>query len=490
MMVSQAKEVLMETKLIINGKSVKGNRKIEVRNPASPDEVVGICDAADAEQAKEAVEAAWKAYPAWCGLDIRERAEILEKAAARMERSSAGWPRLLTQEQGKVLSESIGECLLPIFVLRLSSALAAKLVVQEKVVPDLRGWWRVKRNPIGVVSVISPWNWPVALTWIPMQQALLAGNTVVVKPASYTPLTVSKTIEAVADLFPPGVLNFVPGSGSEVGGVLTTHPLVRKVSFTGSTETGIDVMTKVAPTLKDISLELGGNDAAIILDDADLSKSTLERMLWGVFLTSGQVCMAVKRIYVHESLYKEFVSSFTDMASEIVVGDGLDPGATMGPINNKEQLERVKGFVEDARKRGAKVVQVGKKLNEKAFEKGYFYLPTIVTGVDSSYNIVKEEQFGPAIPIMSFKDDEEAIQLANNTTFGLASSVWTKNDERGAKIAERLEAGYTWINHHSVNVLELLAPFGGQKQSGIGRSMGLEGLLAYTEAHTIVSKWM
>ncbi len=216
----------------------------------------------------------------------------------------------------------------------------------------------------------------------------------------------------------------------------------------------------------------------------------MERILWGVFMTSGQVCMAIKRLYVHESIYEEFVKSFTEMASEIVVGNGLDPRTTMGPLNNKEQLEKVKRLVEDTRKRGAKVVQVGKKLDEEAFEKGYFHLPTIITGVDGTFDVVNQEQFGPVIPIMSFRDDEEAIKLANDTPYGLGSSVWTTNEERGVKIAEQFEAGYTWINHHSVNVLELMAPFGGQKQSGIGRSLGLDGLLSYTEAHTIVSKWM
>lgn len=478
--------------VIIDGKIVEGKKKIEVRNPASYDQIVEICDAADSEQATEAVKAAWKAYPAWSKLDIKERADILEEAADRLEQLAveAEWPQLLTKEQGKVVSESMGDCMLPVFVLRLSSTMADKLIAQQEIVQDPPGWWRVKRDPIGVVSVISPWNWPVCLTWMPMQQALLAGNTVVVKPASNTPLTVSKTIEAVIDLFPPGVINFVPGSASEVGQILTTHPLVRKVAFTGSTESGIDVMMKAASTIKNISLELGGNDAAIVLDDADLSESTMERILWGVFMTSGQVCMAIKRLYVHESIYEEFVKSFTEMASEIVVGNGLDPRTTMGPLNNKEQLEKVKRLVEDTRKRGAKVVQVGKKLDEEAFEKGYFHLPTIITGVDGTFDVVNQEQFGPVIPIMSFRDDEEAIKLANDTPYGLGSSVWTTNEERGVKIAEQFEAGYTWINHHSVNVLELMAPFGGQKQSGIGRSLGLDGLLSYTEAHTIVSKWM
>ncbi len=436
-------------------------------------------------------EAAWKAYPAWSRLDIQKRVEILEEAAARMQRSSSEWPNLLTREQGHLLSESIGDCQFAIMSLQLSSALAAKLSQQEQqeiTLDPQGGRWYIKRDSIGVVSVISPWNYPVGLTWIPMQQALLAGNTVVVKPSSYTPLTVSKTMEAVVDTFPPGVINFVPGSGSEVGSVLTTHPLVRKISFTGSTETGIDIMVKAASTLKNITLELSGNDAALILDDADLSESTLERMLGGVFFNASQVCMAIKRIYANESIYEKFVDSFINVASSIVVGNGLDSSATMGPLNNKEQLDKVKSIVEDARKRGAKVNQPGKKLDEKMFEKGYFHLPTIITDVGNSYKIVKEEQFGPVIPIMPFKDVEDAISLANDTTFGLRSSVWTKDKERGLKIAERLEAGYTWINHHSVLALEPFAPLGGHKQSGIGRAMGLEGLLSYAEAHTIVSR--
>jgi len=478
--------------VIIDGKTVRGNRKIEVRNPAAPDKVVGVCDAADAEQARMAVEAAWNAYPAWRKMDIKDRAGIIASAAAEIEKSARELAPLLTQEQGKVLSEAMMDCMMPAYLLRAAPAMADMLTKQETAVPDPQsgGWWQVKRNPIGVVSVITPWNWPVTLTWMPLMQALLMGNTVVVKPASYTPLAISKTIEVTAGLFPPGVVNLVPGSGSEVGDVLTTHPLVRKISFTGSTETGIDVMTKAARSIKKITLELGGNDAAIVLNDVDMSKETMQRFLWGIFSTSGQICMAIKRVYVHESIYSEFVDKLTELASDIVVGNGLDTRATMGPINNKPQLEKFKVFVDDARKRGAKVVQVGNKLDEKEFEKGYFYLPTIVTGVDQSYAIVKEEQFGPAIPIMPFKTENEAIRLANETTYGLASSVWSKNEKRAAEIAEQLEAGCTWINQHSAMAIEMQAPFGGQKQSGLGRSLGLEGLFGYSEAHTIVSKWM
>ncbi len=483
----------METNLIINGKSVKGNRRIEVRNPASPNKIVGICNAADVLQANQAIECAWKAYQTWRMIDIRQRAKILEKAAEKIKNVYTEWPCLLTQEQGKIIAESTGECQFIPVILNTSPILASKLITQEKKKHDQNGWWMVKKNPTGVVSVISPWNYPLTLTWFPIQQALLAGNTIVVKPSSYTPLTISRSIEAVFDLFPPGVINLVPGSGSEVGKVLITHPLVRKVSFTGSIQTGIDVMAKASYTLKNIGLELGGNDAAIILKDADLSKNTLEKIFWGVFLNAGQVCMSIKRIYVHESRFKEFVELFTDMASKIVVGDGLDSRSNMGPINNMEQMEKMKSLLEDARKRGSKIVQVGKKLDEKQFNKGYFHLPTIITGLDRNYDdyeIVKEEQFGPVIPIMSFQNDEEAIRLANNSLFGLGSSVWSKNEKRSLHIAEQLEAGYTMINQHSVNVLELFAPFGGQKQSGIGRSQGLEGLLSYTESHTIISKWM
>jgi len=479
-----------EANLIINGKIIKGDKQVEVRNPAYPDQVVGICNAANSKQAEEAIEAAWQAYPAWRNLGIDERLRILQEASKRLESKGVEWGSLLTQEQGKILNEAIGDCQLAAVVPSVLSALVPQFKASEEPIRDEKGWYKVARNPFGVISVISPWNWPVCLTWIPVWQALLTGNTVVVKPASFTPLTVYKTFEAVYDLFPPGVINLVPGSGSEVGTVLTSHPLVRKIAFTGSTASGVDVMTKAASTIKTLSLELGGNDAAIVLDDVKLDQETLQRMLWGIFLTSGQVCMDIKRLYVHESRFDEVLNGLMDLAAQIVVGDGLNPNSTMGPINNKDQYEKVLNYIEDARKRGAKVVQVGKKLDEAAFEKGYFILPTFITGIEINAPIVCEEQFGPAIPIIPFKDDEEAIRLANDSTYGLASSVWSQDEERATKIAERLEAGYTWINQHSVTALELTAPMGGQKQSGIGRSMGLEGLMAYTESHTITSKWM
>ncbi len=478
----------IETNLIVDGRVVEGERTIEVRNPAWPDEVVGICHAANAKQAEEAIEAAWKAYPVWRRLGIKERANILEKASARWQRIMLEWPVLQTREQGMVFSESVGEVLYPTFLFGVSSFLADMLIEQEAIQRDYRGWMRVKRDPIGVVSIITPWNAPLILTWLPVTAALLAGNTVVIKPASYTPLTISRTVEALADIFPPGVINIVPGSASEVGTVLTTHPLVGKVSLTGTCETGTLVMRNAADTTKKITLELGGNDPAIILPDIDWSLGKFQQLLWGVFTTAGQICMAIKRIYVHESIFQRFIDDFVDVASQIVVGNGLDERVTMGPLNNKEQLEKVRGLVQEAEKRGAKVIRTGKILDKKTFNKGYFHLPTIITGVDHTYRVVKEEQFGPVIPIMPFRDDEEAVRLANDTMYGLCSSVWTTDEDRGAKIAEQLEAGYTWLNQHGPLALELMAPFGGQKRSGIGRSYGLEGLLAYTESHTIVSK--
>lgn len=480
-------EIVRTKGLLVGGKWVAGEREIEVRNPASTEEVVGICSAASARQAEAAIEAAWQAFPAWSRMNIEERANILTQAVQPFMGAMQELGRLLTREQGRVLSEATLVILAPVMIVGSTAGIASQLA-EPVTISDDRGWMMVRKEPVGVVSCITPWNYPIFLTWAPVASALIAGNTVVIKPSSYTPLTVAKTMEIVADLLPPGVINLVPGSATEVGRVLTTHSRVRMVSFTGSCDTGTQVMIDAAATKKKLNLELGGNDAAIVLPDVDWSQDTFSRLCRGVYMNTGQVCMAIKRIYVHESIFQKFVDAFIDVASQIVVGNGLDERSQMGPLNNAEQLNKVTELVKEAERRGAKVVRTGKKLDPSAFKRGYFHLPTIITGADASFGIVSQEQFGPAIPIMPFKDDEEAIRLANDTPFALGSSVWTTDEERGVKIAVQLEAGYTWINQHSVLALEPAGPYGGWKESGLGRTYGLEGLQYYTETHVIVNK--
>ena len=480
-------EKLVEAKILINGNWVEGRTKGTVRNPACVDEVVGHFNIASEAQIDAAVSAAERAAPSWAAIPVSRRAELVREAARYGDKVIEELAPLLTREQGKVLYEA------RLDVGTASSffnhaAEMAEIWAQSQTIEDKLGKIIIRKEPIGVVAILSPWNWPVTLTALSLHQALVAGNCVVVKPSSFTPLTVTKWFEAIAKLFPPGVINVIHGSGSTIGRILTRHPRVRKVSFRGSTDTGSEVIMDIAPTKKKISMELGGNDAAIVLPDAEVNESLCAPMFAGVFMTTGQVCMAIKRIYVHQSSFDKFVKVFTEITDEITVGNGLDERAIMGPLNNAQQLETVKGLLAEAKSRGAKVVEVGKKLDPEGWERGYFHLPTIVTGVDASYRIVSEEQFGPAIPIMPYHDIDEAIRLANDTKYGLCSSIWTSDVEKGFELAKRLEAGYTWINQHGCMAVDLEAPFGGWKESGIGRSFGVVGFDHYIEYHTLCNR--
>jgi acyl-CoA reductase-like NAD-dependent aldehyde dehydrogenase len=307
--------------------------------------------------------------------------------------------------------------------------------------------------------------------------ALLAGNTVVIKPSPFTPLSTLAVGEVLRDVLPPGVLNVVSG-GDALGAWVSTHPAVRKVSFTGSVETGKKVAAAAAPDLKRITLELGGNDPAIVLPDVDPAQIA-ERLFWGAFENSGQVCSAVKRVYVHEDRYAALLSELAQRAQAVKVGPGLEDGTQLGPINNKPQYERVCMLVEDALKHGARAVAGGKP----AGRDGYFFQPTILADVHEGMRIVDEEQFGPALPVLTYRDVEDAVERANATTFGLSGSVWSSDPQRAAEVAARLECGTAWVNQH----LDILptTPFGGAKWSGIGVENGPWGLLGFTEIQTL-----
>jgi acyl-CoA reductase-like NAD-dependent aldehyde dehydrogenase len=335
--------------------------------------------------------------------------------------------------------------------------------------------------------LIVPWNWPLSILGAKLPQALIAGNTVVIKTSYHAPLAPSLTIKKMVEVLPPGVINLVTGSSDELGEALLTHPLVRKINFTGGIESGRHIMAMAAKTLTPVTLELGGNDPAIILEDADLSQESLQHMAMGTFLTTGQVCMALKRIYVHASRYKELVEGFTSIVSKHLVGNGLNPDVTMGPLNNEDQLRFVQGLVADARQKGATVNEVGQIEDEELFKRGYFHRPTIITDVDPETDVVKKEQFGPVIPILPFERIEDAIRMANDTEYGLCSSVWTVDKERALQISRQLEAGYTYLNAHGPTAQDSRAPFGGFKESGIGRALGFEGVLEFVEYHSISS---
>ncbi len=486
-----AVENLVETQLIVDGewRPAATGRTYEVHNPARPSELVGRAAAGGREDARAAVEAGHRAFPAWAARSYQERAGYLSKVAEHLVEDAEEVDtrvRLLTREHGKILRESQME------ITRLGDRFLYCASLAERLAHDERLSGPpfdtvITRQPRGVAALITPWNWPLSILGAKLPQALIAGNTVVIKLARSASLAPARTVRRIAETLPPGVVNLVTGSGSEVGDELLTHPLVSKVNFTGGIDTGRHVMATVAPTLKHVTLELGGNDPALVLEDAELDEGALRRMVLGTFLTSGQVCMALKRLLIHRSRYDELVEGFSAIVDEYVVGDGLDPQVTMGPLNNRKQLEVVRALVADARGRGAEVRELGQVADPATFEEGYFHRPTIVTGADPSLDVVRCEQFGPVIPILPFDDEDEAVTLANDSEFGLCSSVWTQDSERALAVARRLQAGYTYLNAHGPMAQDGRAPFGGVKQSGIGRNLGFEGVLEFQEPHSISS---
>ncbi len=479
----------VETQLLIDGewKPSASGQRYELHNPAQPDEIVGSAAAGAREDARLAVEAAHRAYPTWSALSVEERAGHLLQAAGHLvseEEEVQRRIRLLTREHGKILKESTMEITRLGDRFRQVASYADRLAEDERL-PAPPFDTIITRQPRGVAALIIPWNWPLSILGAKLPQALLTGNTVVIKLSPQAALAPALTIQRMAEKFPPGVINLLTGPSVELGEELVAHPLVRKVNFTGGIETGKKVMQAAAGNLKHVTLELGGNDPALVLEDADLGPEALQRLVLGAFLTSGQVCMAIKRIYVHRSRYEELVEGFTGILDKYVVGNGLDPQVSMGPVNNEGQLKTVRNFVAEAKQRGATVRELGTVADEKIFKQGYFHMPTVVTDADPSLQVVCREQFGPVVPILPFDKEEEAIRMANDTEFGLCSSVWTKDPERAVRVARQLEAGYTYLNAHGPMAQDGRAPFGGFKQSGVGRNLGYDGVLEFLEPHSI-----
>jgi acyl-CoA reductase-like NAD-dependent aldehyde dehydrogenase len=334
----------------------------------------------------------------------------------------------------------------------------------------------VRRKPLGVVGCIIPWNFPVMLMAFKVPAALLAGNTVIVKPAPTTPLTALKLGEIIKDLAPPGVINII-ADANDLGGAMTAHPDIRKISFTGSTETGKKVMASAADALKRISLELGGNDALIVLDDVD-PKEAAPKVFGAAMQNAGQVCIAAKRIYVHESIYDAMCDELAALARDWIVGDGLEQGTQMGPLQNKQQFDKVMGFIESARKDGKVIAGGGRK-----GDKGYFIQPTVVRDIEDGTKLVDEEQFGPVMPVIKYSDPAEAVARANASIYGLGGSIWAKDTEKAWNLAEKMESGSVWVNKHAD--LQPHLPFGGSKFSGVGVELGEEGLNEFTQVQVL-----
>lgn len=427
-----------------------------------------------AEQVDQAVRAADTAFATWRHDDAARRA-ALHVAADAVDTSGKDIAAILTAEQGKPLTDASVEMFLVSAWLRYYADLE---LTPEIVRDDENGYAEVHRRPLGVVAAITPWNFPLALAAWKIAPALRAGNTLVIKPSPYTPLATLALGELLRDVLPSGVLNVITGP-DPLGATLTAHPLVRKISFTGSTETGKKVAAAAADDLKRLTLELGGNDPAIILPDAPIEQIA-SSLFWSSFMNNGQVCFAVKRVYVHESRHDELVDALAAIARDVKVDTGTVEGAQLGPLNNRAQLERVSGLVTDATARGARIASGGRALDRP----GYFFEPTILTGVSDGVAIVDEEQFGPALPVVTYRDVDDAVARANRGAYGLTASVWSADPDHAATIAAHIDVGQVSINAHGGAVSPDL-PFGGHKHSGIGVENGYWGLHGVTETQVL-----
>ncbi|MES2896704.1 MAG: aldehyde dehydrogenase family protein [Pseudomonadota bacterium] len=463
---------MAQFKLLIDGRLEDGDSTMEVINPAT-EESVATCPRASKAQLDKAVAAAKAAFPAWRDTPIAERRAALVAMADVIQANAPELARLLTQEQGKPIEAATGEVYGASAFFRYFSTLDLPI----KVLDDGPGRKvEVRRRALGVVGAIVPWNFPMILMAFKVPAALLAGNTVVLKPAATTPLSTLRFAELVKDMVPPGVLNVI-ADANDLGGALTAHPDVNKISFTGSTETGKKVMAGAADTLKRITLELGGNDAAIVLGDVN-PEATAGKIFSAAFQNSGQVCIAVKRAYVHESIYDRVCDELAKLADAAVVGEGLQQGVQMGPLQNKMQYEKVLGVIEDARKTG-KIIAGGLAPEGK----GYFIRPTIVRDITDGTRLVDEEQFGPVLPVIKIRDGEDALARANASPYGLGGSIWSDDLDVAYDLAGRMESGTVWINKHAE--LDPGIPFGGAKSSGIGSELGEAGLAEFTQMQVI-----
>ncbi len=457
--------------LIINGEKVAGeNADFEVINPAD-ESVYELCPSASDKQLDLAVEGANEAFKSWSALSSKQREEFLNKVADKIEENSEELAKIIVQEQGKPLFLANVEVGAGSAWVRYTSSLELGVKTIED--SDERQV-QIHRKPLGVIASITPWNWPFMIAIWHIIPALKTGNTMICKPSSNTPLSTLKLVELMNEVLPKGVINILSG-GSSLGAKMSSHEGIRKVVFTGSTQTGKYIMKDAANNLKRLTLELGGNDAGIILPNCENLDEYTAKIFQGAFLNMGQTCAALKRLYVHEDQYDEVCEKLVNLANNEKVGNGLEEGVTFGPVQNQEQLNLVIDLVEDARAKGAKVLCGGHRLDQK----GYFYPPTIVSDIDNSLRLVQEEQFGPVLPVIKYSTVEEALAMANDCEVGLGGSVWSHDKQKASEIALKLECGTAWVNNHA-EVLPHI-PFGGCKLSGIGTEFGEEGLQEFTQ---------
>ena len=462
--------------LTIDGLTHGSDRRLPVVDPSTAEPFVEV-PAASLAQLDQAVAAANSAFPAWRATPLARRQEIVSGFRDLVTAHLDELALLVSTEQGKPVANARGEINAS---LRQVDFFTTVTLDPEVIRDDESARVEVRRAPVGVVGAITVWNYPILTAMFKIVPALVAGNVVIVKPSPFTPVATLRLGELLQELLPPGVVQVVAG-GDELGAALTGHAGVHKISFTGSVETGKRVMAAAAGTLKRVTLELGGNDAGIVLDDADPAAIGAD-LFWAGLSNSGQVCAALKRLYVPESLFDAVCESVAAEAATVVVGPGRQDGVTAGPVQNKPQLDRVRGLTEDAVARGGEAYFRG----EVPDGPGYWFPTTLVRGVAEGVPLVDEEPFGPVLPLLPYRDLDDAVARANDTAYGLGASVWSPDLDRAAAVAERLDAGSVWVNQHPV--VSATVPFGGAKQSGIGVEGSLHGLHAYTDIKVFNTK--
>jgi acyl-CoA reductase-like NAD-dependent aldehyde dehydrogenase len=454
-------------RMLIDGQLVGASQSIEVVNPATG-QVFTVAPDCSLEQLDSAVAAAARAYQTWRHVPLAARQAYLRQAAEVLEANADELARLFTREQGRPVEAARSEMIVGAAWLKAYSEIELPIQTIDKGDGQLI---EVSHVPLGVVCAISPWNFPVNLSMWKIAPALAAGNTMVLKPSPFTPLCILKIGELFKDIFPPGVLNIVTG-GDDLGPVMTAHPGFAKISFTGSTATGKRVMESAAKDLKRVTLELGGNDAAIVMPDVDLDNVAL-KIFMGAFYNTAQICIATKRLYIHVDIYDALRDRLVQLAKSIKVGDGAEQGTVLGPIQNKRQFDRVKALIDDAREQGLVLIE-----GAAVPDNGGFFVPvTLVDNPPENSRVVQEEAFGPVLPLLKFSDVDDVIDRANASEYGLAGAVWSNNVEQAKSIARRLETGTVWINQNLK--MRPDTPFAGHKQSGSGIENGLEGMLEY-----------
>jgi len=473
---SQKKSELYEGKLLIGGKTVgiESRKTAKVTNPVNG-ELVGEIPLAEEKDVSEAVREAGEAFEVWKKLEASRRADILRQMSLNIEDKKEELARLLTREHGKQYQEALGEVSTVVSVFKYYSEIGDK--IKGEIIPSSKKQLKsfVVKEPVGVSVLIAPWNYPLALMSLKIAPALAAGCSVVVKPPTVTPLSVIDmvlTLVKGADI-KEGTVNLVTGSGKNIGDLLINNPEVKKISFTGSVETGKKIMQAAASGLKKLSLELGGHSPLIVWEDADI-ESAVGAAVKRSFRNMGQICNSLNRIYVHQKIYDDFLNRFISATEELKIGDGLDSDVDLGPMVDENAVQKAVDHIEDARRKGAEVVSGGERPEGEEYRNGHFFQPTILTNLNRNMKIMREETFGPVAPVVPISDLEEAIERANDTAYGLVSYAFTESLAVAFEFAEKLQAGTVVINH--VSPTSIQAPYGGIKESGFGREFGQEGI--------------